>query len=52
MIGFKRLTLTDIKIDIPRLAPKKVLKEKLAEAGQSLRFKCSEDGVVGREDSV
>lgn len=31
--NFKRLTLTDIKIDIPRLASKKVLTAKFTEAG-------------------
>ena len=33
MINFKRLALTDIKIDVPRLAKKKVLKEAFTSAG-------------------
>ncbi len=34
VLGFKRLSLTDFKVDIPRLASKKVLSAKLAEDGQ------------------
>ena len=33
MINFKRLALTDLKIDIPRLAKKKVLREALETSG-------------------
>ena len=33
VINFKRLALTDLKVDIPRLAKKKVLKEALATSG-------------------
>ncbi len=33
VINFKRLALTDLKIDIPRLAKKKVLKEALETSG-------------------
>ena len=33
VINFKRLALTDIKLDIPRLAKKKVLSEALSTAG-------------------
>jgi large subunit ribosomal protein L14e len=36
VVGFKRMALTDMKIDIPRLASKKVLTAKFAEAGASL----------------
>ena len=36
MISFKRLTLTDIKIDVPRLAKKKVLKEAYSSNGAPL----------------
>ena len=32
--NFKRLSVTDFKVDIPRLASKKVLTAKLAEDGQ------------------
>lgn len=34
VMNFKRLAMTDYKIDIPRLASKKLLSEKLAEAGE------------------
>ena len=34
MINFKRLALTDLKVDIPRLAKKKVLSEALSSAGE------------------
>lgn len=33
VMNFKRLALTDIKLDIPRLAKKKVLSEALSTAG-------------------
>ena len=33
-MNFKRLTLTDFKLDIPRLAKKSVLTQKFAEAGE------------------
>jgi large subunit ribosomal protein L14e len=33
VINFKRLALTDLKIDLPRLAPKKVVVAKFAEGG-------------------
>jgi hypothetical protein len=33
VINFKRLALTDIKLDIPRLAKKKVLSEALSTTG-------------------
>ncbi len=33
VINFKRLALTDLKIDIPRLAKKKVLREALETSG-------------------
>lgn len=36
VINFKRLALTDIKLDIPRLAKKKVLSEALSTAGGML----------------
>ena len=38
VINFKRLALTDFKIEIPRLAKKKVLKEKLDEADVFNKF--------------
>lgn len=38
VINFKRLALTDLKVDIPRLAKKKVLKEALATSG--MRHAC------------
>jgi len=34
IMSFKRLSLTDLKVDIPRLASKKVLKAKIAESGE------------------
>ena len=34
IVNFKRLSLTDLKVDIPRLASKKVLTAKLAESGE------------------
>lgn len=34
VVNFKRLTLTDYKIDIPRLAPKKVLTAEYTKAGE------------------
>ena len=37
MINFKRLAITDLKIDIPRLAKKKVLKEALETSGACLQ---------------
>ena len=36
MINFKRLALTDFKVDIPRLAKKSVLKKAIEEAGECL----------------
>ncbi len=33
-MNFKRLSLTDHKVDIPRLASKKVLKAKVAASGE------------------
>lgn len=33
VVNFKRLALTDYKIELPRLAPKKVVVAKFAEAG-------------------
>ena len=36
VINFKRLVLTDFKVDIPRLAKKKVLKAALDESGKRL----------------
>ena len=36
MINFKRLALTPYKVDIPRLAKKKVLKAALEESGAGL----------------
>ena len=33
MVNFKRMALTDFKIDIPRLAKKKVLTAALEESG-------------------
>jgi hypothetical protein len=36
IINFKRLVLTDFKIDIPRLAKKKVLSAALEESGEYL----------------
>jgi hypothetical protein len=36
VMNFKRLAITDLKVDIPRLASKKVLKQKLAESGEHL----------------
>ncbi len=38
IINFKRLVLTDFKIDIPRLAKKKVLTAALEESGGVLEF--------------
>ena len=35
MVNFKRMVLTDFKIDIPRLAKKKVLTAALEESGES-----------------
>ena len=35
VINFKRLAITDLKVDIPRLAKKSVLKEALATSGAS-----------------
>lgn len=32
---FKRLTLTDLKLDIPRLAAKKIVNEKWAADGEN-----------------
>lgn len=37
-INFKRLALTDFKVDIPRLANKTVLKKALAESGAFDKF--------------
>ena len=34
MVNFKRMVLTDFKIDIPRLAKKKVLTAALEESGR------------------
>jgi large subunit ribosomal protein L14e len=34
IVNFKRLVLTDFKIDIPRLAKKKVLSAALEESGK------------------
>lgn len=34
VVNFKRLTLTDFKVEIPRLASKKVLTEALNSAGE------------------
>ncbi len=34
VVNFKRLALTDFKLDIPRLAKKSVLTQKFAEAGE------------------
>ena len=34
IVSFRRLSLTDLKVDIPRLASKKVLSAKLAESGK------------------
>ena len=34
MVNFKRMVLTDFKIDIPRLAKKKVLTAALEESGE------------------
>ncbi len=36
MVNFKRMALTDFKIDIPRLAKKKVLTAALEESGTPL----------------
>lgn len=36
MVNFKRMALTDFKIDIPRLAKKKVLTAALEESGMPL----------------
>ena len=38
IVNFKRLVLTDFKIDIPRLAKKKVLSAALEESGVHLRL--------------
>ncbi len=40
VVNFKRLALTDLKIDIPRLAAKKVVVAKFAEAGETLTLVC------------
>lgn len=42
--SFRRLTLTDYKIDIPRLAKKSVLKAKLAESDVFAKFAASSWG--------
>jgi hypothetical protein len=34
VVNFKRLALTDFKLELPRLAPKKVVTAKFAEAGE------------------
>lgn len=34
MVNFKRLAITDLKVDIKRHAPKKDLKKALAESGE------------------
>lgn len=34
VVNFKRLALTDLKVEIPRLASKKVLTAAFAEAGE------------------
>mmetsp|Transcript_26481 Transcript_26481/g.57780 ORF Transcript_26481/g.57780 Transcript_26481/m.57780 type:complete len:136 (-) Transcript_26481:313-720(-) len=41
VMNFKRLAMTDFKVDIPRLASKKVLKAKLAESDVLAKFKAS-----------
>lgn len=41
--NFKRLALTDLKVEIPRLASKKVLTEAFTSAGEGL------DGYTGWE---
>ena len=38
IVNFKRLSLTDLKVDIPRLASKKVLTAKLAESGELYNY--------------
>src|SRR5690349_3728242 len=38
VVNFKRLALTDLKIDIPRLATKKVITAKFSEAGELQRI--------------
>ena len=38
VVNFKRLVLTDFKVDIPRLAKKRVLKEALEQSGTQLSF--------------
>ena len=37
VVNFKRLALTDFKIDVPRLAKKKVLSEAFTSAGSATR---------------
>lgn len=39
-INFKRLSLTDIKIDIPRIPKKKTLIAAMEEAGTIILFSC------------
>eukprot|EP00879_Flechtneria_rotunda_P000107 GHRR01000161.1.p1 GENE.GHRR01000161.1~~GHRR01000161.1.p1 ORF type:complete len:133 (+),score=49.63 GHRR01000161.1:69-467(+) len=41
VVNFKRLTLTDLKVDIPRLASKKVLTEALNSADVAGKFASS-----------
>ncbi|GIL44734.1 hypothetical protein Vafri_2249, partial [Volvox africanus] len=44
VVNFKRLALTDFKVDIKRHAPKKDLKKALAEADVVAKFKASSWG--------
>ena len=48
MVNFKRMVLTDFKIDIPRLAKKKVLTAALEESGEG----CSSTCVISRVTHV
>ena len=40
-MNFKRLALTDHKLDVPRLAKKKAIKKALETNGEQLQSRCS-----------
>uniref|UniRef100_A0A7S3VM32 Large ribosomal subunit protein eL14 domain-containing protein n=2 Tax=Eukaryota TaxID=2759 RepID=A0A7S3VM32_DUNTE len=44
VVNLRRLTLTDYKVDIPRLAPKKKVTEEFSKAGVEEKFKASSWG--------
>jgi large subunit ribosomal protein L14e len=41
VVNFKRLTLTDYKLEIPRLAQKKVVVEAFSSAGEQTLLPCT-----------